>query len=156
MEGSEKEQKRINWTANYCFYPIVAQHDMCTLHQPLKAIRNHQFFVRSSIDCQLSLFLSVSVSVSLFLSVSVSRLDIVEGSINTKLRLIQVHHRWHDFSNRLFRVSICPTCSSVELKTRGTLDLFFFFLLLDWKSSPPIFFQKNFRNKRQFIYFCAL
>lgn len=65
--------------------------DMCTLHQPLKAIRNHQFFVRSSIDCQLSLFLSVSVS--FFLSVSVSRLDVVEGSINTKLRLIQVHHR---------------------------------------------------------------
>lgn len=63
--------------------------DTCTLHQPLKAIRNHQFFAPLSIANSLSLSLIHAHT----LSVSISRLDIVEGSINTKLRLIHVHHR---------------------------------------------------------------
>lgn len=63
--------------------------DTCTLHQPLKAIRNHQFFARSYRLPTLSLSLIHAHT----LSVSISRLDIVEGSINTKLRLIHVHHR---------------------------------------------------------------
>lgn len=42
--------------------------DTCTLHQPLKAIRNHQFFARSSIDCQLSLSLLYTHTLSLPLS----------------------------------------------------------------------------------------
>lgn len=125
--------------------------DTCTLHQPLKAIRNHQFFAHSSIDCQLSLSLSFSLIHAHTLSVSISRLDIVEGSINTKLRLIHVHHRWHDFSNWLFRVSICATCGSVESVENERHSWFFFRLIffLLW------FFQKKIleiQNKKQFIY----
>lgn len=105
----------------------------------------------SSIKAAWKLFSHVPLSIA-------CSLDIVEGSVNTKLRLIQVLHRadrWHDFFYQLFWVSIyvlhfcVPVMSSmpVENEPRAPLWLdgwllvafflpFFFFLL---------FLHRNFR-----------
>lgn len=111
---------------------------------------------KPSVFCTLlyrlpTLSLSLSLIHAHTLSVSISRLDIVEGSINTKLRLIHVHHRWHDFSNWLFRVSICATCGSVQSVENERHSWFFFF---DWFFFSFDFFKKilEIQNKKQFIY----
>lgn len=109
---------------------------------------------KPSVFCTL-LYRLPTLSLSLIhahtLSVSISRLDIVEGSINTKLRLIHVHHRWHDFSNWLFRVSICAMCGSVQSVENERHSWFFFF---DWFFFSFDFFKKilEIQNKKQFIY----